>query len=112
MDDRLRNFDVIVVGGGVAGLIAAAFAAQGGASVLLFEAAPSFGGRARTRVLSGYHFNQGAHALYRGGILDTALQDLGVAVTGKVPALAAGFFVADNTLHQAPFSAAGLAATT
>ncbi|MGH7074538.1 MAG: FAD-dependent oxidoreductase, partial [Stellaceae bacterium] len=105
----MRAFDVIVVGGGIAGLVAAAFASKGGASVLLLEASPEFGGRARTRIISGYHFNQGAHALYRGGFLDNALQDLDVDVTGNVPALAAGFFVNDNKLHQAPFSAPGLA---
>ncbi|MGH6991100.1 MAG: phytoene desaturase family protein [Stellaceae bacterium] len=108
----MRNFDVIVVGGGIAGLVAAAFAARDGAGVLLLEALPTFGGRARTRIVSGYHFNQGAHALYGGGFLDQVLQDLGVTITGNVPALAAGFFVTDNQLHQAPFSAAGLAATT
>jgi len=108
----VHTFDVVVVGGGVAGLVAAAFASKGGASVLLLEAAPEFGGRARTRIVSGYHFNQGAHALYRDGFLDKALQDLGVEVTGNRPALADGFFVNDNKLHQAPFSAAGLAATT
>jgi glycine/D-amino acid oxidase-like deaminating enzyme len=108
----MRNFDVIVAGGGIAGLLAAAFASRGGASVLLLEASPAFGGRARTRIVSGYHFNQGAHAYYRGGFLDEALQDLGVTITGNVPTLAAGFFVTDNQLHRAPFSAAGLAATT
>ena len=108
----MRRFDVIVTGGGIAGLIAAAFAAQGGASVLLLEASPEFGGRAKTRIDQGYHFNQGPHALYRGGFLDTAVRNLGVALTGDVPALAGGFFINDGTLHQAPVSAAGLAATT
>jgi phytoene dehydrogenase-like protein len=112
MEALVRSIDVIVVGGGVAGLVAAAFASKGGASVLLLEASPAVGGRARTRIVSGYHFNQGAHALYRGGFLDKALQDLDVELTGNVPALAAGFFVNDNKLHQAPFSAAGLASTT
>lgn len=107
----MRTIDVVVVGGGIAGLVAAAFAAKGGAGVRLLEASPTLGGRARTRNVSGYRFNQGAHAFYRGGFLDQALHDLGVAVTGNVPALAAGFFVDDNTPHQAPFSAAGLAAT-
>ncbi len=108
----MRTFDVVVAGGGIAGLVAAAFASKGGASVLVLEASPAFGGRARTRIVSGYHFNQGAHALYRGGFLDRALQDLGVAVTGSAPVLADGFFVDDSQLHQAPFSAAGLASTT
>jgi phytoene dehydrogenase-like protein len=112
MEGLVRTFDVIVVGGGVAGLVAAAFASKGGASVLLLEASEEFGGRARTRIVSGYHFNQGAHALYRGGFLDNVLHDLGVAVTGTVPDLTAGFFVNDNKLHQAPYSAAGLASTT
>jgi phytoene dehydrogenase-like protein len=104
--------DVIVIGGGIAGLVAAAFAAKRGAGVLLCEATPAFGGRARTRTVAGYRFNRGAHAFYRGGFLDESLRDLGVAVTGGVPALAGGFFVHDGTLHRAPFSAAGLAATT
>jgi len=108
----MRKFDVVVVGGGIAGLVAAAFASKGGAHVLLLEASPEFGGRARTRNVSGYHFNQGAHAFYRGGFLDDVLHDLGVAVTGNVPDLVSGFFVSDNTLHRAPFSAAGLACTT
>jgi phytoene dehydrogenase-like protein len=106
------EFDVIVVGGGIAGLVAAAFASKGGTSVLLLEASPEFGGRARTRNVSGYHFNQGAHALYRGGFLDEVMHDLGVTLTGNVPDLAAGFFVSGDKLHQAPFSAAGLASTT
>jgi hypothetical protein len=108
----MRSFDVIVVGGGIAGLVAAAFASKSEARVLLLEASSALGGRARTRVLSGYRFNRGAHALYRGGFLDKALQDLGVEVTGNVPALAAGFFVSGNALRHAPFSAAGRAATS
>jgi phytoene dehydrogenase-like protein len=108
----MRTCDVIVIGGGVAGLVAAAFASKGGVSVLVLEASPGFGGRARTRNLSGYHFNQGAHAFYRDGFLENVLHDLGVAVTGNAPSLAVGFFVNDGRLHQAPFSAAGLAATT
>ena len=104
--------DVIVVGGGIAGLVAAAFAAKAGASVLLLEGAPEFGGRARTQIVSGYYFNQGAHALYRDGFLDKALRDLGVEVTGNRPALGDGFFVNDNKLHQTPFSAPGLVSTT
>jgi phytoene dehydrogenase-like protein len=108
----VSEVDVVVVGGGVAGMVSAAFAAESGASVLLVEAASEFGGRARTRIVSGYHFNQGAHALYRDGFLDKALQDLGITAAGRPPALADGVFVYENALHPAPFRAAGLAATT
>ena len=68
--------------------------------------------RADSRVEEGFCFNYGPHALYRGGSLDTALRDQGVVPAGKVPNLAAGYFVRDRTLHLAPFSASGLAETT
>ena len=108
----MRDFDVVVVGGGLAGLCAASFAASAGARVALYESSLDLGGRARTRVEEGFCFNYGPHALYRGGSLDTALRDQGVVPAGKVPNLAAGYFVRDRTLHLAPFSASGLAETT
>jgi phytoene dehydrogenase-like protein len=109
---RMRNFDVVVIGGGLAGLCAASFAASAGARVALYESLPDLGGRARTGIKEGFYFNFGPHALYRGGSLDTALRDQGVVASGKVPNLAAGYFVRDRTLHLAPFSASGLANTT
>lgn len=108
----MRDFDVVVVGGGLAGLCAASFAASAGARVALYESSPDLGGRAGTRVKEGFCFNYGAHALYRGGSLDTALRDQGVVPRGKVPNLAAGYLVRDQILHLAPFSASGLAETT
>jgi phytoene dehydrogenase-like protein len=108
----MRDFDVIVAGGGIAGLCAASFASSAGARVALYEATPELGGRARTQVKEGYYFNYGPHALYRGAALDTALRDQGTVLRAKVPNLAAGYFVRDRTLHLAPFSAAGLEQTT
>jgi phytoene dehydrogenase-like protein len=108
----MRDFDVVVVGGGLAGLCAASFAASGGARVALCESSPDLGGRARTCVKEGFCFNYGPHALYLGGSLDTALRDQGVVPRGKVPNLAAGYFVRDRALHLAPFSPSGLAKTT
>lgn len=108
----MRDFDVVIVGGGLAGLCAAAFAARAGTRVALYESSPDLGGRARTRVKDGFHFNYGAHALYLGGPLDTALRDQGVVPRAKVPNLATGHFVRDRTLHRAPFSRSGLAETT
>jgi len=108
----MRDFDVAVVGGGLAGLCAASFAATAGARVALYESSPDLGGRARTRVKEGFCFNYGPHALYRGGSLDTALRDQGVVPRGKVPNLVAGYLVRDRTLHLAPFGGSGLAETT
>ena len=69
---------MIVVGGGLAGLTAAAYMARAGREVRLIESARSLGGRAMTRVESDFHFNMGAHALYVEGAAKIAMDDLGV----------------------------------
>jgi phytoene dehydrogenase-like protein len=112
LENTLRDFDVVVAGGGLAGLCAASFASSAGARVALYESSPDLGGRARTQIKEGYYFNYGPHALYRGGALDIALRDQGLIPRGNVPNLAAGYFVRDRTLHIAPFTASGLAETT
>ena len=77
---------VVVVGGGLAGLAAAAFAARGGASVTLCERLSELGGRARTREERGFRFNMGPHALYLGGHAVPVLRALGVEPRGgRVP---------------------------
>jgi 15-cis-phytoene desaturase len=55
---------VVVVGGGLAGLSAAARLAAQGYSVTLLEKTPKPGGRAITIPLKGFNFNFGAHAIY------------------------------------------------
>jgi phytoene dehydrogenase-like protein len=101
--------DVVVVGGGIAGLTAAAYLARAGRAVTLYEQASSLGGRARTMEHEGYRFNFGAHALYRGGAGVPILRDLGVTWSGnKAPT--AGFGVAAgryDRLPTGPFSFLG-----
>jgi phytoene dehydrogenase-like protein len=77
--------DVVVVGGGLAGLAAAAFAARAGLRIRVLERSAHLGGRARTRDQDGFLFNVGPHALYRRGAGRAALRELGVAVRGAVP---------------------------
>ena len=60
-----QPWDVIVVGGGLAGLAAGATATAGGAETLVLEA-EALGGRSRTHADRGFVFNLGAHALSRG----------------------------------------------
>jgi 15-cis-phytoene desaturase len=55
---------IVVVGGGLAGLSAAARLASKGFAVQLLEKAPKLGGRAITIPLKGFNFNFGAHAIY------------------------------------------------
>ena len=93
---------VAVVGGGIAGLIAAIVLARDGARVRLFERAAQFGGRAQSRVVEGFVFNQGPHALYRGGAFAKALAEFGVAAPGGPPDFRHAAAVWGNKLHPLP----------
>jgi glycine/D-amino acid oxidase-like deaminating enzyme len=74
---------IVVVGGGIAGLIASAHAARQGVRVVLVDPQP-LGGRARSPEHHGFTLNQGAHALYPGA-LRRELAVLGVSPTGAAP---------------------------
>ncbi|MFN0109381.1 MAG: phytoene desaturase family protein [Blastocatellia bacterium] len=78
------NKTVIVVGGGLAGLTAANFAADAGCNVTLFEKSHIIGGRAMTSDKNGVKFNLGPHALYRGGQAIRILRELGVPFHGDL----------------------------
>lgn len=109
--DTPRDADVIVIGGGLAGLIAAAKAARAGCRVILLESASEFGGRARTRAIDGFHFNQGAHALYRAGPLERGLVELGIQISGIKPPLKSARVLHQGRLHAAPFDLLSLLGT-
>lgn len=82
-----ETFDVVVVGGGLAGLTAAATAAGRSASVLVLDGKRTPGGRAVTDQVGRFRFNRGAHALYRTGPGRPVLDRLGVKVRGAQPPL-------------------------
>jgi hypothetical protein len=109
MDTRER-FDVVVIGGGPAGLATAARVAQGGRTVLVLEAAEDAGGRARSVALGGVPVNLGPHALYRAGHAARVLSSLGVRPRGFVPP-AGGCAVHGGALHALPATAGSILAT-
>ena len=77
--------NVVIVGGGLAGLAAAIYLARGGRTVTVFEKRSYLGGRAITQLRHGYRFNLGAHAVYRTGTGAAVCRELGVPVRGAVP---------------------------
>lgn len=79
--------DVVVIGGGLAGLTAAATAAGAGVEVVLLDA-HGLGGRARVDRRGDYLFNRGPRALYISGAGRQVLDGLGVAThQGGAPVL-------------------------
>jgi len=70
MNTAIQNHDVVVIGGGIAGLATSIFLSRKGKRVLLLERSKNPGGRAQTEVHDGFSFNLGPHALYRGRLGD------------------------------------------
>jgi phytoene dehydrogenase-like protein len=106
-----ESTDLVVIGGGLGGLTAAALAAKAGLSVVLLEKATEPGGRAATTEKHGYALNLGAHALYRGGPACAALDALGVAYPGHQPPVSGGYALAKGALHTLPTGFLSLVST-
>jgi len=60
----MTDEDVVVVGGGLAGLVAARHLAEDGFGVTLFEREPSVGGRVRSSHEDGFTFDRGFQVLF------------------------------------------------
>lgn len=74
------TWDALVVGGGVAGLVAARTLARAGLRTLLVEADDEVGGAVRGHTVAGLRLDAGAESFAtRGGTVATLLDDLGLA---------------------------------
>lgn len=105
-----RDTDVIIIGGGLSGLTAAAYLGRGGLSVKLLEKAHRLGGRASTDDHGGALLNRGPHALYRSGQAGRILGDLGIPFSaGSAPL--SGWGLSGGALHRLPVGSASLLST-
>jgi phytoene dehydrogenase-like protein len=82
----MEKYEVAVVGGGIAGLTAAIYAAKAGKQTIVIEKQDRVGGRAITNKKRGAYFNLGGHALYRGDAHAT-FRDLGLSLQGNRPSI-------------------------
>lgn len=108
MDGKKR---IVVVGGGLSGLAAAAYAARAGHRVTVLEKAHAPGGRAATHDRDGYRLNLGPHALYRGGPATAVLAELGVTIRGALPP-SSGYALDGDALRALPGGLVSLLTTS
>lgn len=96
---------VAVVGGGIAGLVAARELALGGAQVTLLESRDRLGGRLRRETVAGIALDVGAEAFaVRGGGVAQLLDELGLAADIVRPAALGSWLVSADRAAPAPVS--------
>ena len=74
----MESHDIIIVGGGIAGLTAAAYASRDGFDVLVCETQGKVGGLANSFERNGFVFDQGIRSIENSGIVFPMLGQLGI----------------------------------
>ncbi|MGA0532607.1 FAD-dependent oxidoreductase [Hansschlegelia sp. KR7-227] len=103
---------VDIVGGGLAGLLAAIELSTHGVQATVLEAASEFGGRARTRDVKGFLFNRGPHALYREGALRRQLDRFDIPYTGGPALSGTRQAISGGRLHHLPSTPGSIVKTS
>jgi len=73
-----KTFDIIVLGGGISGLVAAFSQQQQGKTVLLLEGSNRFGGVIKTVTKEGYRLEQGPNSILTNVELHNLIKELGI----------------------------------
>ena len=76
--NKSELYDVVIIGGGISGLTAAAFLSKGGAKVLVCEQADHVGGLFNSFWQSGYSFDGGIKAVENSSVMMPMLAQLGL----------------------------------
>lgn len=74
------SYDVVIVGGGIAGLTSAAFLCKNGYKVLLCEKEGKLGGLVNSFEYKGFTFDGGIRAIENSGIVTPMLKQLGIEI--------------------------------
>lgn len=93
-------YDVIVVGGGLAGLTAAAYCCRHGIDVALFEKSFATGGLVKSFTNQGFTFDAGIRAFENSGILLPMLKQLGINMDLATQDVSIGLVDTWTTLHS------------
>ncbi len=92
-----KIYDVIVVGGGIAGLTAAAYLSKKGKQVLLIEKNKECGGLVNSFSRNGFQFDAGVRALENAGIIFPMLKELDIELEVVKSKVSVG--VEDEIIH-------------
>ncbi len=93
----MNKKEVIIVGGGIAGLTAAAYLARGGKDVLLLEKNNRCGGLVNSFTQDGFLFEGGVRALLSAGIIEPMLRELEISLDFVPSHVSVG--VEDQIIH-------------
>ncbi|WP_024286416.1 NAD(P)/FAD-dependent oxidoreductase [Cellulomonas sp. KRMCY2] len=102
-DRQDQRYDVVVVGGGVAGLVTARDLALGGLDVLVLEAADRLGGCVSAQQVAGLRVDAGAESFAtRSPAVTDLITELGLAGDVVVPAAGSAWVQMPGSAHPLP----------